>query len=104
MTPDLLKDRSPADALDHGDPVIGYSLAYPAAVVAMLVVLTLLLGRRLPLLTSDNIGDELSAKKVNWAWYSGGWDNAAGNNGRDAIMFRRRATFRERQEDFRRMT
>ncbi len=40
-------------------------------------------GKRLPLLTSDNIGDHLSAKGVSWAWYSGGWDNAAGNNGRD---------------------
>ena len=37
--------------------------------------------RRLPLQTATTIGDELSAKGVNWAWYSGGWDNAAGNNG-----------------------
>ena len=43
------------------------------------------IGRRLPLLTSANIGDSLSAKGVSWAWYSGGWDNAAGNNGRDAM-------------------
>ncbi|MDX6216518.1 MAG: hypothetical protein QOG99_2102 [Frankiales bacterium] len=28
-----------------------------------------------------NIGDELSAKGVAWNWYSGGWDNAAGNVG-----------------------
>ncbi len=42
-------------------------------------------GRRLPLLTSDNIGDEMSARHVSWAWYAGGWDNAAGNNGRDAM-------------------
>jgi phospholipase C len=41
-------------------------------------------GKRLPLLHSPNIGDALSAHKVPWAWYSGGWDNAAGNNGRDA--------------------
>jgi phospholipase C len=41
-------------------------------------------GRRLPSLTSPNIGDQLSAKRVSWVWYSGGWDNAAGNNGRDA--------------------
>jgi acid phosphatase len=27
------------------------------------------------------IGDELSASGVDWAWYSGGWDNAAGNTG-----------------------
>ena len=36
-------------------------------------------GRRLPPLTTPNIGDELSAANVDWAWYSGGWDNAAGN-------------------------
>ena len=42
-------------------------------------------GRRLPLVSSDNIGDEMSARHVSWAWYAGGWDNAAGNNGRDAM-------------------
>jgi phospholipase C len=26
-----------------------------------------------------NIGDELSRANVSWAWYAGGWDNAAGN-------------------------
>jgi phospholipase C len=26
--------------------------------------------------TMPNIGDELSAKKVSWAWYSGGWNDA----------------------------
>jgi acid phosphatase len=36
-------------------------------------------AQRLPLLTSPNIGDELNAKGVTWAWYAGGWDNAAGN-------------------------
>jgi phospholipase C len=30
-------------------------------------------------LTTANIGDELSAKGVDWAWYSGGWANANGN-------------------------
>ncbi len=35
-------------------------------------------AQRLPLLSSSNIGDELSAKDVSWGWYSGGWDNAAG--------------------------
>ena len=34
--------------------------------------------RRLPPLTSNNIGDELSSKGVDWAWYSGGWSNANG--------------------------
>ncbi len=43
------------------------------------------IGKRLPLLTSDNIGADLSAKGISWVWYSGGWDNAAGNNGRDAM-------------------
>lgn len=28
-----------------------------------------------------NIGDELSNAGVSWSWYSGGWDNAAGNVG-----------------------
>ena len=37
------------EALTTGDPVIAYSLTYPAAVVAMLVVATLVLGRRMPL-------------------------------------------------------
>jgi phospholipase C len=38
-------------------------------------------SRRLPPLPSTDvtIGDELTAKGVDWAWYSGGWDNAAGN-------------------------
>jgi phospholipase C len=43
-----------------------------------------MVGKRLPLLRSANIGDALSARGVSWIWYSGGWDNAAGNNGRDA--------------------
>ncbi len=34
---------------------------------------------RLPALPDDTIGDRLSDKKVDWAWYAGGWDNAAGN-------------------------
>jgi phospholipase C len=42
-------------------------------------------GRRLPSLHSDNIGDALSAQRVPWAWYAGGWDNATGNNGRDPL-------------------
>ncbi len=35
-------------------------------------------ARRLPPLTYSTIGDLLSAKGVDWAWYSGGWDNAEG--------------------------
>jgi phospholipase C len=34
--------------------------------------------RRQQPLTTPNIGDELSARGVDWAWYSGGWSNANG--------------------------
>jgi acid phosphatase len=34
-----------------------------------------------PVSTQATIGDELSAKDVSWAWYSGGWDDANGNVG-----------------------
>ncbi|MEZ5258175.1 MAG: hypothetical protein R2705_15100 [Ilumatobacteraceae bacterium] len=41
--------QAAAEALDGaGDPVVAYSLAYPAAVASMLLVLTLVLGRRMP--------------------------------------------------------
>ena len=36
-------------------------------------------AKQLPPLHSGNIGDSLTAKGVDWAWYSGGWDNANGN-------------------------
>jgi phospholipase C len=36
-------------------------------------------AKRLPPQTAPTIGDRLSAKGVDWAWYSGGWDNANGN-------------------------
>lgn len=38
-----------SEAVTEGDPVVGYSLAYPTAVASMLVITTLLIGRRLPL-------------------------------------------------------
>ncbi len=41
--------QAAVEAVDEGDPVIGYSLAYPTAVAAMIIVLTLLFGRRLRL-------------------------------------------------------
>ena len=41
--------QAAVEALDEGDPVIGYSLSYPTAVAAMIVVLTLVFGRRLRL-------------------------------------------------------
>jgi acid phosphatase len=36
-------------------------------------------SRRLPAQTTPTIGDRLSGAGVDWAWYAGGWDNAAGN-------------------------
>ena len=38
-------------------------------------------ARRLPPQTAPTIGDRLSAKGLDWAWYAGGWDNADGNVG-----------------------
>ncbi|MCA6123852.1 alkaline phosphatase family protein [Bradyrhizobium sp. WSM 1704] len=38
-------------------------------------------ARRLPPLKTPNIGDRLSAKNIDWAWYSGGWSNANGDIG-----------------------
>ena len=37
--------------------------------------------KQLPALTNATIGDRLSAKRVDWAWYSGGWSNANGDVG-----------------------
>ena len=37
--------------------------------------------RRLPPQTAPTIGDRLSAKNVDWAWYAGGWSNANGDVG-----------------------
>ena len=34
---------------------------------------------KLPAQTAPTIGDRLSEKGVDWAWYSGGWSNANGN-------------------------
>jgi putative transport protein len=41
--------QSATEAVDSGDPVVAYSIAYPAAIASMLVILTMLLARRLPL-------------------------------------------------------
>jgi putative transport protein len=41
--------QAAAESVTEGDPVVAYSLAYPVAVAAMLVVLTLFLDRRLTL-------------------------------------------------------
>ncbi len=32
--------------------------------------------KRVPLLTNDTIGDRLTAAGLDWAWYSGGWNDA----------------------------
>ena len=37
------------------------------------------LSLRLPPQTGATIGDRLSAARVDWAWYSGGWSNANGD-------------------------
>jgi phospholipase C len=37
--------------------------------------------RRLPPQTAPTIGDRLSERGVDWAWYSGGWSNANGDVG-----------------------
>jgi acid phosphatase len=37
--------------------------------------------RQLPPLATPTIGDRLTAAKVDWAWYSGGWSNADGEVG-----------------------
>ena len=36
-------------------------------------------GTRLPPQTAPTIGDRLSARGIDWAWYSGGWSNADGD-------------------------
>ena len=38
-------------------------------------------AKRLPPQAATTIGDRLSARGVSWAWYSGGWSNAAGDVG-----------------------
>ena len=38
-------------------------------------------ARRLPPQTHATIGDRLSGKGIDWAWYSGGWSNADGDVG-----------------------
>ena len=40
-----------------------------------------LFGAMIPAQTNPTIGDRLTAKGVDWAWYSGGWSNANGDVG-----------------------
>jgi acid phosphatase len=37
------------------------------------------IAKRLPAQNAPTIGDRLTSHGVDWAWYSGGWDNASGN-------------------------
>lgn len=39
------------------------------------------IAKRLPPLSTPTIGDLLSGKSIDWAWYSGGWSNADGDIG-----------------------
>jgi len=38
--------------------------------------------KQVPPLTTPNIGDEMSAAHITWAWFSGGWSNADGDVGK----------------------
>jgi acid phosphatase len=38
-------------------------------------------SRKLPPQTAPTIGDRLNSRHIDWAWYSGGWSNAAGRVG-----------------------
>jgi len=59
--------QAAAESVADGDPVVAYSLTYPAAVAAMIVVLTLLLGRRLHLPPSlDPPPPPVAEPLVNW--------------------------------------
>jgi putative transport protein len=59
--------QAASEAAVDGDPVVAYSLSYPAAVVSMLVIVTLLLGRRLRLPASlEPPPPARSERIVNW--------------------------------------
>ena len=45
-------------------------------------------GAKIPLIDDakyPNIGDRLSARRISWAWYSGGWDDAAAGHPGPAV-------------------
>jgi phospholipase C len=47
-------------------------------------------GAAIPLIDDakyPNIGDRLSAKKISWAWYAGGWDDAASGEAGPLFQF-----------------
>jgi acid phosphatase len=43
-------------------------------------------GTTLPALTNATIGDQLNAKNVTWAWYSGSWNNALADGRQDPAL------------------
>lgn len=64
-TPSL---QAAAEAVSSGDPVVAYSLAYPASVASMLIVIGLLLGKklRLPARLEPPEPPTRAANLVNW--------------------------------------
>jgi putative transport protein len=60
--------QAASEAVEQGDPVVAYSIAYPAAVASMLTVLTLLLSRRLhlPAKLEPPPAPPRSERIVNW--------------------------------------
>jgi putative transport protein len=60
--------QAATDAVTTGNPVVAYSLAYPAAVVTMLVMMSLVLARRLPVPTTLEpvAPPPATAELVNW--------------------------------------
>lgn len=43
--------------------------------------------KSLPPLTQPTLGDRLSAKHISWAWYAGGWNNAAAGHADAGFQF-----------------
>ncbi|MEP6696194.1 MAG: alkaline phosphatase family protein [Pseudonocardiales bacterium] len=81
---------SPQPATTHDGTVTqqcGQPSTYPGRACGNYTINTLLpsweptatYAPQVPGFTNSNIGDQLSGAGVPWAWYSGGWDNAAGN-------------------------
>ncbi|WP_394834623.1 alkaline phosphatase family protein [Pendulispora rubella] len=44
-------------------------------------------GTKLPVLTGTTIGDQLTGAGIDWAWYSAGWNDAAGGNPPSGFTF-----------------
>jgi phospholipase C len=52
---------------------------------------TLAPGKKIQLLDYATIGDRLSAKNIDWAWYSGGWDDAVNGSPAPTFQFHHQA-------------